>query len=244
MPRIKEPELKVIKEQMIKASTRSNSFSALKNRIGIPDPESTDRISTEQCNSLVREMINRNYNIFDILHDCGRGAISSKDDTHKKGREFEKFLGGRGDGDPSPDTAHAEIKLTKVDEKHMLPAKNPVLNIGTIQPRGKKYKTYEESSCYKKQERVLVSSYSGYGEKFEGTFIFEGDNPLWLSRLKEDYEAILSKHNQSVKLGIKSSKSSIVSSTFKTPNGCLCVRSNSVMWTKEFFEEVSKHYDP
>ena len=243
MSRIKEPELKVIREQMNMASTRSNSFSALKNRIGIPDPESADRNCTEQCNSLVREIINRNYNIFDILKDYGKGAITSKNDTHSKGRKFEKFLGGRGDGDPSPDTAHAEIKLTKVDEKHILPAKNPVLNIGAIQPRGKKYKTYEESSCYKKHERILVSSYSGYGERFEGTFIFEGTDPLWAPRLKEDYEALLSEYNRRVELGIRSSNSSIVSSTFKTPNGCLCVRSDSVMWTKEFFKEVSKHYD-
>tara|TARA_R100001082_G_scaffold109594_1_gene87119 strand:- start:1552 stop:2286 length:735 start_codon:yes stop_codon:yes gene_type:complete len=244
MPRIKQQELKVISEQMEVAKARSNIFSQLKGRVGIPDPECSDRIATEQCNSLIREMINRNFNIFDILHNYGKGAISSKNDTHSKGRKFEKFLGGRGDGDPTPDTNHSEIKLTKVDKKHTLPAKNPVLNIGSIQPRGKKYNTYEESSCYKKLERVLVCSYSGYGEKFEGTFIFEGTDPLWFARLKEDYEAILNEYKRRVKLGIRSSNSSVVSSTFKTPNGCLCVRSDSVMWTKEFFKEVSKHYDP
>jgi len=231
MPRIKEKELKAIKEQMTIASSRSDSFVSLKNRNGIPDPECSERKATEQCNALVREMINRNYNIFDILQDYGRGAISSTNDTHSKNRKFEKFLGGRGDGDPTPDTKHSEIKLTKV------------FNIGAIQPRGKKYNSYEESSCYEKHKRMLISSYSGYGEKFEGTFIFEGDDPLWFDRLKEDYEAILSVYKSCVKKGIRSSNSSIVSSTFKTPNGCLCVRTNSIMWTKEFFEEVSKHYD-
>ena len=225
------------------AEERRNSFSLIKNRIGIPDPNSKDRTATQQCNSLIRELINRNHNIFDILYDYGKGAITSKNDTHSKNRKLEKWLGGRGDGDPSPDTEHCEIKLTKVDEKHILPKKNPVLNIGAIQPKNKNYNNFEESTCYQKLKRMLVISYTGYGEKLVGTFIFDLNNKKWYDRIKEDYETLLTEYKNSIKQGIRSSNSSVVSSTFKTPNGCLCVRSDSVMWTKSFFKEVSEHYD-
>ena len=60
MPRIKQQELFVISEQMKAAEERRNSFSLIKNRIGIPDPNSKDRTATQQCNSLIRELINRN----------------------------------------------------------------------------------------------------------------------------------------------------------------------------------------
>jgi len=62
-------------------------------------------------------------------------------------------------------------------------------------------------------------------------------------RIKEDYEFYLNEYQKRLLTGQRSSKSSVVSSTTLSPNGTLCIRSDAIMITKDFFREVSKHYD-
>lgn len=244
MARVNAKKLKTIKENMVLAKNREQKFKSFMSSNPKPNPEISDTKETIKGVTMVRNMIKEGYNIYDVLHDYGRGAISSNDDTHSAPRKWEKWLGGRGDGDPSPDTKHSEIKLNEVDRKHELPSNNPVLNIGKIQPRNRKdYKSFEESSCYKKMKNMWVTTYSDNYRKIEGSFVFKVDDPLWFDRVKEDYEFYLDTYKKLRDWGYRSSPSSIVSSKIKSPNGTLQVRSDGIMLTKKFFREVSKHYD-
>lgn len=245
MARVNAKKLKIIKENMVLAKNREQTFKAFISQNPKPDPDISDPNETVKGVTMVRNMMKAGHNIYDVLNDYGKGAISSANDTHSAPRKWEKWLGGRGDGDPSPDTKHSEIKLNEVDEKHELPKKNPVLNIGAIQPsKSKDYKNFEESSCYKKMKNMWVTTYSDNYQKIEGTFVFKVDNPLWFDRIKEDYEFYHKLYISHRDAGIRSSNSSIVSSATKSPNGTLQIRSDGIMLTKQFFREVSKHYDP
>ena len=244
MSRIKPEKLKIIKENMVLAKNREQAFKSFVSVNPKPDPNVCDPKETIKGVDMVKNMIKEGHNIYDVLNDYGRGAIASSNDTHSAPRKWEKWLGGRGDGDPNPDTKHGEIKLNAVDEKHVLPARNPALNIGRIQPkRVDDYKRFEDSSCYKKMQNMWVTTYSDNYRKIEGTFIFKVDDPLWFNRVKEDYEFFLNLYIKRRDMGIRSSNSSIVPSTTSSPNGTLQVRSDSIMLTKDFFKEVSKHYD-
>ena len=243
MARLSKEKQKAIRNGMHEASSRSRKFRDLISEFPKPNPNIKNPTETNKGVSLVKEMIEREYNIYDVLCDYKKGAISSKDDTHSAPRKWEKWLGGRGDGDPTPDTQHSEIKLNQVDKKHELPSKNPVLNIGKIQPKGKNYKIFEESSCYQKMKRMWITTHSNNYSKIEGTFVFEVDHEQWFDRIKEDYEFYLNEYQKRLLTGQRSSKSSVVSSTTLSPNGTLCIRSDAIMITKDFFREVSKHYD-
>jgi len=243
MARISKQKQKAIAEGMRQAKKRSDSFRDLVAQNPKPNPNVGNLLEAQKGVKMVNNMIEDGFNIYDMLNDFNKGAISSKNDTHSAPRKWEKWLGGRGDGDPSPDTLHSEIKLNEVDEKHELPKRNPVLNIGRIQPKGKNYKTFEESSCYEKMKRAWITTHSNNYSKLEGSFVFEVDNPLWRDAVKEDYETYLKEYQRRQITGERSSNSSCVPSTFPCPNGTLCVRSDSIMMTKDFFREVSKHYD-
>ena len=245
MARVNAKKLKIIKQNMVLAKNREKSFKTFMSASPKPDPDVSDPKETIKGVTMVRNMIKEGHNIYDVLNDYGKGAITSSNDTHSAPRKWEKWLGGRGDGDPSPDTKHSEIKLNEVDEKHELPSRNPVLNIGAIQPsRAKDYKSFKESSCYKKMKNMWVTTYSDNYQKIEGSFVFKVDNPLWFDRIKEDYDFFHKLYTERRDAGLRSSNSSIVPSKTKSPNGTLQVRSDSIMLTKEFFREVSKHYDP
>lgn len=243
MSRLNNKKLTAIKKGMSAAKKRSDGFKTLLRDYPKPNPNINSISETEKGVSLVKEMIERGYNIFDVLNDFNKGAISSKNDTHSAPRKWEKWLGGRGDGDPSPDTLHSEIKLNEVDKKYELPKRNPVLNIGKVQPKNCNYKSFEESSCYTKMKTMWVTTHSNNYSKIEESFIFEVDNPQWYDRVKEDYETYLKEYQRRLKTGERSSNSSRVPSTFPCPNGTLCMRSDSIMITKDFFREVSKYYD-
>lgn len=244
MSRLNTKKQKAIKEGMVLAKSRSKEFKDFLATNPKPDPKVKDPNETVKGVALVKKMISEGYNIFDVLADYGKGAISSKNDTHSAPRKWEKWLGGRGDGDPAPDTMHSEIKLNEVDEKHVLPSRNPVLNIGAIQPKKiSDYKSFEESSCYKKMKNMWITTYSNNYTKIEGTFVFKVDNALWFKRIKQDYEFYHKLYVKRRDAGLRSSASSIVPSTTPSPNGTLQVRSDSIMLTKDFFKEVSKHYD-
>ena len=134
--------------------------------------------------------------------------------------------------------------MNEVHEKHELPHNNPVLNIGAIQPkRAPDYDSFEDSSCYKKMQNMWVTTHYDNYSKIAGTFVFKIDNPLWFDRVKEDYEFFLKTYKNRRDAGLRSSKSSIVSSTLSSPNGTLQVRSDAIMMSKQFFREVSKYYD-
>ncbi len=243
MARINKQKLQDIEAGMKEASSRRNKFRSLLSKFPKPDPNIEDLKEAHKGVELVNNMIKEGFNVFDVLDDFKKGAITSKNDTHSAPRKFEKWLGGRGDGDPKPDTKHSEIKLNEVDEKHELPRRNPVLNIGKIQPKNSNYKNFEDSSCYKKMERMWVTTHSNNYSKIEGSFVFEVDNSLWFDRVKEDYEFYLKEFKRRLKTGERSSNSSRVPSTFKSPNNTLSVRSDSIMITESFFREISKHYD-
>lgn len=243
MPRINEKKLKDIRTGMLQASLREAHFKELLSNFPKPNAEIDDVSEAHKGVKLVREMKKYGYNIYDVLYDFNRVAISSMDDTHSAPRKWEKWLGGRGDGDPQPDTKHSEIKLNECDEKHELPKTNPVLNIGAIQPKNKNYNSFEESSCYEKMKQMWITTHSNNYSKIEGSFLFEVKDRLWFSRVKEDYEFYLMEYKKRLLSGERSSNSSIVPSALKSPNGTLCVRTDSIMFTKEFFREISKHYD-
>tara|TARA_R100001460_G_scaffold98051_2_gene140796 strand:- start:535 stop:1272 length:738 start_codon:yes stop_codon:yes gene_type:complete len=244
MARVNAKKLKIIKQNMALAKNKEESFKTFISANPKPDPDVSDPKETIKGVTMVRNMIKEGHNIYDVLNDYGKGAISSSDDTHSAPRKWEKWLGGRGDGDPKPDTKHSEIKLNEVDQKHELPKANPVLNIGAIQPKKvDDYKCFEESSCYKKMKNMWITTHSNNYKKIEGTFVFEVDNSLWFDRVKEDYEFFHNLYTTRRDAGLRSSKSSIVSSSTPSPNGTLQVRSDAIMFSRDFFREVSKYYD-
>jgi hypothetical protein len=244
MSRINKEKLKNIANGMNEAKQRQQAFKSFLKNNPRPDASIKKAIETQKGVSLVRNMITEGYNSYDALNHYGEGAISSKNDTHSVPRKWELFFGGRGDNKPSPDTKHCEIKFNEAEEKHVLPSDNPVLNIGAIQPKkAKDYKTFEESSVFKKMENMWITTHSNDYQKIEGTFVFRVDNPLWFDRVKEDFEFYLKLHHKRRDAGLRSSKSSIISYGVKSPNGTLVVRSNSIMMTGPFFKEASEHYD-
>tara|TARA_Y100000592_G_scaffold73648_1_gene114739 strand:+ start:881 stop:1606 length:726 start_codon:yes stop_codon:yes gene_type:complete len=240
MARINKEKQKAIVRGMTEAKQRASTFGDFVKENPKPDPNIENINEAYKGVQMVNKMIKEGFNVYDVLNDYGKGAVSSVNDTHSAPRKWEKWFGGRGDGDPSPDTKHSEIKLNECDEKHELPKRNPVLNIGKILPKGKDYETFEESSCYKKMERMWVTTHSNNYSKIEGSFIFEVDNEQWFDRVKEDYEFYLKTYKTNLKTH---EKGNVVSSTVKSPNGTLSVRTDSIMITKQFFREVSEHYD-
>jgi hypothetical protein len=244
MSRIKKEKLKNIANGMNEAKRRQPEFERFLEKHQMPDVNNTSVVETTKYVSLVRSMMKEGFSPYDALNHYGKGAISSKNDTHSVPRKWEKFMGGRGDGKPSPDTKHCEIKFNEVEKKHVLPSNNPVLNIGAIQPKkAKDYKTFEESSVFEKMDNLWITTHSNDYQKIEGTFVFRVDNPLWFNRVKEDFEFYLKLYHKRRDSGLRSSKSSIISYGVKSPNGTLVVRSNSIMMTAPFFKEVSEHYD-
>ena len=243
MSRISKENQKLIKDGMNRAKQRAQTFKTFVSSSDRVDPLSTNPAEADKITSLVNEMIDRGYTIYDVLNDFGKGAITSKNDTHSASRKWEKWHGGRGDGKPEPDLPSCEIKYVAVDKKHVLPSNNPVLNIGKIQPKRVKYKNFESSSCYKKMKNMSTTTYNRKTHKLVGSFVFKADNPRWFNRLKEDFEFYLNELNHRMSKGIRSSNSSIVSSGLKSPNGCLQIRSDSIMLTKKFYKEVSEYYD-
>jgi hypothetical protein len=243
MPRLSEQKQKLIKNGMALAKQREQQFANLVELIERPDPLSTKPTEANKITVIVKQMMKRGFNHYDVMNNYGKGAATSKNDTHSASRKWEKWLGGRGDGDPSPDLPSCEIKYTAVDERHLLTKANPVFNVGAIQPRHVRYTRFEDSSCYKKMENMSITSYDAKTHELVDSFVFRVDNPKWFKRAKEDYEFYLNELNSRIKLGIRSSASSIISSALKSPNGCLQVRSDSIMFSKKFFKEVSEYYE-
>jgi hypothetical protein len=243
MPRISSEKLKAIEEAKIIATNRNSKFRRLiESRKSNIDLGKKDPAELHKISALIREMRNNNYGLLDVVMDYTSEALSSSNDTHGFNRKFEKWLGGRGDGKPEPDTNSGEIKLNEVDEQHKLPRKNPVLNIGKIEPKGRKYRCFEESSVFQKMKCMSITTYLRENYSFVDSFVFEVENPKWFHRVKEDYEFYLGHYHDCIRSGVRSSNSSIVSSRIKSPNQTLQVRTDSIMITSNFFEEISRYY--
>ena len=244
MPRISPEKLKVIEEAKKAAIDRKSMFRRfIEPRKSNIDLNKKDSAELQKISTLVKEMRDNNYGLVDIVMDYASGrALSSTNDTHGFNRKFEKWFGGRGDGKPEPDTKSGEIKLNEVDEQHKLPKKNPVLNIGKIEPKGSNYDHFEESSVFRKMKDMSITTYSREDYSFVDSFVFEVENPVWFSRVKEDYEFYLGLYHNCLRSGNRSSKSSAVSSRIKSPNRTLQVRTDSIMITSNFFEEISRYY--
>ena len=243
MPRLSKKKQKLIVKGQLEAEKRKHKFKSFMSTRLKPNPKSNDVNELNKITLLINEMMSHGYDQYDIMRDYGKGAISSKNDTHSASRKFEKWLGGRGDGDPSPDLLSGEIKFFALTGKNILSKKNPVVNVGKIQPKGKKYKNFESSSCYKKMKNMSLTGYDEETHKFLQSFVFKVDNPIWFERVKEDYEFYLKNYNAALANNTRSSTSSRVSSKLKSPNGCLKIRSDSIMLSKEFYKEVSEYYD-
>ena len=191
------------------------------------------------------------YDLTDIMYHSANGFwFASENDTHSKNRLFEKFFGGRCDGKPLPDIEDGEIKLTQIVKSHIL---EQVITIGTICPQNVIYNKFEESSVYKKLSKMLVVSYyqesKQLGRKFFNPFVFEVNNEIWFSRIKEDWEYYYSEYKSNLEEYRKSVRIKKASGIMKSdtngkrcPNNTLGIRSDSIIFPKSFFKEVSEHY--
>lgn len=247
MARISESEYKIIQSWV--SNARVDEFNSFLSQADLPDADDTSIESAYKTVSFLKEAFINNFTILDgIVAVCGRGP-ASQSDTHFRGRDLERILGGSFDGKPQADFGYAELKLTEVNEKDNLVQ---LVRAGTIFTKSKgEYNivsSYEDSCFFKKMQSVILCSYEKVGKQlgFEMKTVnhFSVNDPRWKSELKEDWESIAAAMTQAIadeKAGkIIRKASGILSSTHKTPNGLLSVRSDGVMLTNKFFRMITE----
>lgn len=241
-PRIITEEYEKLKNDFYKATlARSERFKELKSQC------STSTI--EQCKEYLDKIIeNGNFDLHDLISDANDNEfwLKNQDDTHAKNRLFEKAMGGKCDSLPIPDRNDGEIKLTQITKEHNL---EQVITIGRIQPENcEKYPCFEQSCTFKKMQKMLVVSYvkegGQLGRKLFNPFIFEVENPKWFSRIKEDWDYYHKEYYKSLKENHKKPSGYMKSDTSggRCPNHTLGIRTDSIIITKSFFQEVSEYY--
>ena len=214
---------------------------------------------------IVREMKKHEFGVHDTMWDYCREAdkpfLKSKNDTHGMNRKWEKWHGGAGDGKPEADFNCAngedlELKLIQVTKAHEL---EQVMTIGTLCPKegGEKYRPitwdFEESCTYKKIENMVVTTYfqkgKQLGDKICNSFHFSIHDKDWYERMKEDWEHYREEWNVAVeeyKRGERKKKASGImksdTSGKRCPNRTLGIRSDGIIFNKQFFKEVSEYY--
>ena len=235
---------------------RADNFLSVVQKCEMPNPDSANPEEALKAKHLIETIRDNNFDIFDIAVAANGYIVCSESDTHGKNRSFETFLGGRGDGEPDPDCAWGEIKLSQIVSEHKL---EQVMTVGRIYKTDKKTKTrtiserFEDSSTFKKLKNCLIATYfqegKQLGHKISNVFVFNVEDELWFQRIKEDWEFYRNEYLVREKLlsegKIKRRPSGIMKSDSgkRCPNGTLGIRSDSIIFNKKFFMEVSKHYD-
>ena len=210
---------------------------------------------------IVREIKKHGFGVHDVMWDYCRKAdkpfLKSKNDTHGMNRKWEKWHGGAGDGKPISDFTCAngesvEIKLAQVVASHKL---EQIMTIGKLRPGGYEMltKDFEDSSTYGKIENMVVTTYfqkgKQLGDKIFNSFHFSIHDTDWYERIKEDWEHYREEWNVAVeeyKRGERKKKASGImksdTSGKRCPNRTLGIRSDGIIFNKQFFKEVSEYY--
>ena len=244
----------ILKETIIRKS-RMKGFSSCIKTCEMPNAKSNDPAEAYKVKVLIETIRDGGYDIFDIAVAASGCVVTNDSDTHAKNRSFEKFLGGRCDGDSKPDCEWGEIKLSQIVKDHTL---EQVMTVGRIYKTDKGVRkiadNFKESSVYNKLKNCSITTYKQKGKQLGSeiskSFVFRVDDPVWFNRIKEDWEFYRNEFLERQKLlaagKIKKRASGIMKSDTmgkRSPNGTLGIRSDGIIFNKEFFKEVSKYYD-
>ena len=253
--RIKTKEYSFIKKEEQIRLNRQNEFKQLTDSL-MPDITKDSIVEAQKAVKLVKEMKKYGYDIFDAAVLSKGYVVTNQNDTHGKNRAWETFFGGRGDGKPTPDAPWGEIKLCQIVSEHKL---EQVMTVGSLSKKDKETKEryvedkFEDSSTYDKLKRCFITTYfqdgKQKGREISESFIFEVENEAWFSRIKEDWEhykaEYLDQYSKYKSGEIKKKASGVMKSDTsgsRCPNGTLGIRSDAIIFTEQFFQEVSKHY--
>lgn len=193
-----------------------------------------------------------NFNIMEAVVGERGYLLASDNDTHYRGRVAETLLGGSFDGKSNPDFGWGDLKFieTQADPCSL----EQVITCGVIFEKNRRTKEYEvveynESNFVKKMRQALIVGYRKEGKQLgknvTSISAFLLDNPVWASRLKEDWESIRDEMVEAIeeeKAGVRVRKSSGITKSDtagrRRPHGCLGIRSDGVLITKKFFREI------
>lgn len=259
--RIPKHEFEKLTHMVAESSKKSADITQLIQQLDIPEITSTNLESAQKARDCLKEIFfTKGYTILDVVVALsGHGPVSDSD-THYRGRVMEGVLGGSFTAKSQPDFAYGDLKLIETVADHVL---SQILTVGVIFNSSKRggrkngeyqiVDNYHDSAFYKKVRQAVIMSYRKEGKQLgmkpDNIFVFEADNKLWADKLKQDWESIRDEMKNTIlelKNGTKTRKASGIckSDTLGTrrPNGYLGIRSDGVIFTKAFFEIISRHY--
>jgi hypothetical protein len=237
---------------------RKASYFSAKDSLTIPDPADASLAAAHQARDVLRALfIDQGFTIFDALVSEHPEWHLGESDTHFRGRMLETVLNGSFNGLSEPDFRYGDLKLIETVADHRLAQ---VLTVGAIFAARDKslgdydiVRDYRASRFYHKVQQAIIASYRKVsrqlGNQIDSVFVFEADDPAWATQLQEDWLSIAEEMAETIELyragRTPRRKSGICrsdSSGRRRPHGYLGIRSDGVVFTKRFYEIISRHY--
>jgi len=259
MGRIPPADYQLLNEYVKKAHKRTADYHKIKQSSVIPDPNSNTLKSANQaCEHLRTLFFEHKFNLIDVIvAECGKGP-TNENDTHFRGRILESVLNGSFNGLAEPDFKYGDLKLIETQAPHVL---EQVLTVGrifrAIDKAAGQYEIESDYYCsgfYSKMKQAVIVTYRKQAKQAgvtpDSVFVFRADDAKWAKELKEDWESIGDEMTVAIKEyragKRKRRKSGICSSDTdgrRRPHGYLGIRSDGVIFTRQFFELISRHYN-
>jgi hypothetical protein len=241
-------------------AARSRTAEYLRVKAGSKIPSVADASLTaarEARAHLHRIFIQHQFNLLDVIvAERGHGPVSDSD-THFRGRALELALNGTFNGLSEPDYKYGDLKLIEIVRDYVLAQ---VMTCGVIFAAEDKEtgvyieeQDYFRSNFYKKMRQAIILGYQKrsrqLGVEVRHVILFQADDPLWAEELKADWLSIRDEMTVAIaefRAGKRIRRSSGIcrsdTSGKRRPNGYLGIRSDSVVFTKKFFELMARHY--
>ena len=237
---------------------RQASYFRAKHSLTIPDPQDSSLAAAHQARDVLRALfIDQGFTIFDALVSEHPKWQLSESDTHFRGRMLERVLSGSFSGSSEPDFRYGDLKLIETVADHQLAQ---VLTVGAIfRARDKSQgdydivRDYRHSKFYHKVQQAVIASYRKVsrqlGNRVDSVFVFRADDPRWARELQEDWESIAQEMEAAIeeyRAGRRKRRKSGIcrsdSSGRRRPHGYLGIRTDGVVFTRRFYEVISRHY--
>lgn len=240
------------------ARARTGEYWRVKQGLQIPDVGDSSLAAAQQAAHVLREIfVHNGFSLIDaIVAERGYGPTSDSD-THFRGRALESVLNGSFNGLSEPDYGYGDLKLIETRADHVL---TQVLTVGAIFAARDKSTgdyvietDYLKSNFYKKVQQAIIVAYrkqsKQLGVRVDQVLVFQADNPLWARQLQEDWESIRDEMTQAIeefRAGKRTRRASGIcrsdTAGKRRPHGYLGIRSDSVIFTRQFYELMSRHY--
>lgn len=241
-------------QAILKSKERENEFANFYNNQKFPNDQDT----IEQAllaHNVIKSFRENNFGVFDFFNFTQKG-FASENDTHNVSRWCETiFPACKINNSSKPDLPSVEIKFKAsvgAGQLKQSNGNNRLIRIGNISTEES---SFEESSCFKKMSRILITLYDELTGKFHETILFileqknEKGELIWYNKFKEDWIFMHNILTNAVAKGERSSNSNIVSTGTKTPNGFLMFHSKgsknsqSIRLTQKAYTQISGYYD-